>query len=198
MPHTYLFPVVKMDEYINSNPERIMLRGDELPCLLLGSAFLNLRNVGKICADNGVPIEFYQQRGGPRDYHTRSRFFIGRDSTQQRPEDNIDYRIELCQCMPEMRKAMFYSQEEIRELGNSSFQRREHPNSWSGDVALTTPSFRVYRYDTVPPFTEEFITETHDSRAPNALAYIMIRFARYRNRDFPERIRALTSFMDRW
>ena len=154
---------------MTSLTERNVRRGDELPCLLIGSTLIDLRATARTCMDEySLPIEFYQQRERNFEGNVRTRNFIGRDFSQpaQTPNEGIDYRIEICQCIPEITDAMY---RDDRELGRYIRDLTRHPEETVGgrstDVGIdvrTVPSLRVYEFQTRPPFDQRFIRETHE------------------------------------
>ncbi len=154
---------------MNSLTERNVRIGDALPCLLIGSTLIDLRVTARTCMDEySLPIEFYQQRERNFEGNVRTRNFIGRDFSQpvQTPNEGIDYRIEICQCIPEITDAIH---RDDRELGRYVRDLTRHPeenvSSRSTDVGIdvrTVPSLRVYQFQTRPPFDQRFIRETHE------------------------------------
>lgn len=189
--------------FLNHNPGRIILRGDDLPALLLGSTFIDLRKVGENCRSNGLSIEFYQEIGA-NTFRSQSRFFVGRDFSN--PEnladvlsEGVDYRIELCQCIPELDNA--HSDRELNKLVDS-FNRGEpelhngiptyRPTINRGEVVPTIPNFRVYRFELRPPFTEQFILQTHKDPTIRGLYSLLLRFVRFHDKYVPETIQAIT------
>tara|TARA_Y100000310_G_C20582708_1_gene763812 strand:- start:604 stop:1209 length:606 start_codon:yes stop_codon:yes gene_type:complete len=185
---------------LNHNPSRIILRGDELPSLLLGSTFIDLRRVSELCRENSFDIEFYQQRMGDEDIpYTPSRFFVGRDSTQTDQDildDGFDYRVELCECMPELSDLDSRQLETFVETlaRNESNHYGGHGGNFPGEVVRTTPSFRIYRFETRPPFSETFIRETHrgDVSNPHRLSNLLYRYIGLHDSNLSERLRATT------
>jgi len=154
---------------MTSLTERNVRRGDELPCLLIGSTLIDLRATARACMNEyNLPIEFYQQRERNFEGNVRTRNFIGRDFSQpaQTPNEGIDYRIEICQCIPEITDAGYRDDRELgRYVRDLTRHSEETVGGRSTDVGIdvrTVPSLRVYEFQTRPPFDQRFIRETHE------------------------------------
>ena len=186
-----------MENRVNHNPRRIVLRGGDLPALLMGSTFIDLRGIAENCREHGLEIEFYQQRGVQGNFNAPSRFFIGRDSSEISRdvlEDGFDYRIELCECMPELRH--MHNPDELQRFARNL--RRGEPREGTcyedgaGEFISSSPSFRIYRFEMRPPFSEVFIREAHGGEAAQCLSSLIQRYVLHHDRDLPRNVRYAT------
>ena len=179
---------------MNSLTERNVRIGDALPCLLIGSTLIDLRATARTCMDEyNLPIEFYQQRERNFEGNVRTRNFIGRDFSQpaQTPNEGIDYRIEICQCIPEITYAMHRDDRELgRYVRDLTRHSEENVSSRSTDVGIdvrTVPSIRVYQFQTRPPFDQRFIRETHEqSNMIYFLGHILGYYLRFSDRSIED------------
>jgi hypothetical protein len=183
--------------YFNHNPDRLALRGEDLPALLLGATFIDLRTISRWCRGSGLAIEFYQQMHPHRQLP--SRFFVGRDYTDfdanSLPE-GMDYRIELCESIPEHQRESLQRMAELCRNAEGGISSNEDE-----ETVITLPEFRIYRFEPRPPFSEEFICRAGNNRscgAPqNVLHNLIMRFVQYHDLDVPgsEIVRAETGFL---
>ncbi len=159
------------------NPTNLVLRGENLPSLLIGGTFVDLRRIGRLCDSAGLPLEFYLLNGCDQHYDTPGRFFLGRDAripNEEVAKEGVDCRIEICECLPIRRS----------KLGDVDATYDTHGNPCWSDIpspVITQPQYRIYRFDTRPPFAERLIAHTEISLSEQGLADLLIRFVQCRN-----------------
>ena len=174
------------------NNERLVFRGDQLPSLCIGSTLIDLRATARTCLEEyGLPIELYQQRNDHGNSRTRT--FLGRDFSHpaETVTEGVDYRIEICQCIPEITDARCRDDHELGRYVRESTSRRERNiSSRATDVGIdvrTVPSFRIYQFETRPPFGESFIREIHQSsNVIPPLAHILGYYLRFSDRSMED------------
>ena len=132
--------------------ERRVMRGEELPTLLLGNTLIDLGQVRSYCNHHDLQIEFYEEPDS--DWHLPSRFFIGRDygAEPEMFQRERDYRVELTTIVPELLRH--------RMVETSEFRREEGINDLGSGMVNAIPSFRLYEIALRPPFTERFLLRT--------------------------------------
>ena len=170
------------------NDRRMVLRGDTLPSLLIGSTLIDLRATARTCMEEyNLSIELYQQINSHGNGRTRT--FLGRDFSQptETASAGVDYRIEICQCIPNIINVPHRNDRELGMYVREFTSRREmnvaSRGTGAGVDVRTVPSFRIYEFETRPPFGESFVREVHQSsNVIPPLAHILAYYLRFSDR----------------
>jgi hypothetical protein len=154
-----------------------ILRGDELPTLLVGQHLLDLRTVGEHCKDQDLHIALYVQNDQKDTGFAR--YLLGRDHEVERTWKPIypgyEFHIELC----EQKVGTFHENELMYDV-NKDFGT----GGTSPDATLTRLSCRLYRQMLRPPYEEHFVDTINNSNVGHReykLSAVLLRYIRYEN-----------------
>lgn len=132
----------------------IRLPLEEMPYLLFGSSFMDLRFANKLAEEKGLFLEFYSQTAQRKQYNSDERYFIGRDFRRGDLSDVFlrgrDFRIELLQTVRyDDERHNFDIDKSWVEIEFNELDVRDNP------VFDISQIFRVWNYSILPLNNDE-------------------------------------------